>query len=158
MKSILRVLFPIIIIVLALTSFTGCKMDSSNINSSNSDNSNNDSSNNNNNTGSTGFSIVDTGQRKYYDNFNEIPAPPTGEAFYGQDAQFTRNTPGFTDNGNGTVTDNITGLMWQKSPDTDGDGNIDAADKLSYDEAVAGADTLSLAGYTDWRLPTIKEL
>lgn len=31
-------------------------------------------------------------------------------------------------------------------------------DKLSYDEAVNRADTLSLGGYTDWRLPTIKEL
>jgi hypothetical protein len=56
------------------------------------------------------------------------------------------------------VTDNVTGLMWQQSPDTDGDGNIDAADKLSYDAAVAVAGTLNLGGYTDWRLPTIKEL
>jgi hypothetical protein len=56
------------------------------------------------------------------------------------------------------LTDNVTGLMWQQSPDTDGDGNIDAADKLSYDAAVAVAGTLNLGSYTDWRLPTIKEL
>lgn len=153
MKSILRTLFPIIIIVLALASFTGCNMDSSN-----SDSSNSDSSNSGNNTESTGFSIVDTGQGKNYDNFNEISAPSAGEAFYGQDAQYTGNAPGFTDNGDGTVTDNITSLMWQQSPDTDGDGDIDADDKLTYDEAVAGANTLNLGGYNDWRLPTIKEL
>jgi hypothetical protein len=48
--------------------------------------------------------------------------------------------------------------MWQKSPDTNGDGAITAADKLTYDAAVARAETLTLGGYTDWRLPTIKEL
>jgi hypothetical protein len=58
----------------------------------------------------------------------------------------------------GTISDNVTGLMWQKSPDTNGDGTINAADKLTYDQAVAEASTLNLAGHTDWRLPTIKEL
>jgi hypothetical protein len=48
--------------------------------------------------------------------------------------------------------------MWQQSPDTDNDGDIDADDKLTYDEAVAGASTFTLGGYNDWRLPTIKEL
>jgi hypothetical protein len=87
-----------------------------------------------------------------------ISCPDPGEPFYGQDAQHTANAPSYTDNSDGTITDNITGLMWQQSPDTDGDGDIDADDKLTYDEAVAGAGTLSLGGYTDWRLPTIKEL
>ena len=105
------------------------------------------------------FEIVDTGQTNCYDDVNaEITCPATGEAFYGQDAQHTGNVPSYTDNGDGTVTDNITGLMWQQSPDTEGDGDIDAADKLSYDQAVAGASTLNLGGYTDWRLPSIKEL
>jgi len=54
----------------------------------------------------------------------------------------------YTDNGNGTVTDNVTGLMWQKDPGS----------KMSYDDAVMGADSFDLAGYYDWRLPTIKEL
>lgn len=105
------------------------------------------------------FAVVDSGQTKCYSNINsEITCPSPGEAFYGQDAQHTGNVPNFTDNGNGTVTDNITGLMWQQSPDTDGDGDIDANDKLSYDEAVAGASSNNLGGYSDWRLPTIKEL
>lgn len=46
--------------------------------------------------------------------------------------------------------------MWQQSPDTDDD--IDAADKLTYDEGIAGASACRQGGYTDWRLPTIKGL
>jgi len=112
-----------------------------------------------NSTEAIDYAVVDTGQATCYDGSGaEITCPAAGEPFYGQDAQHTGNVPSFTDNGDGTVTDNVTGLMWQQSPDTDGDGDIDADDKLSYDEAVARASTLKLGGYTDWRLPTIKEL
>ena len=38
--------------------------------------------------------------------------------------------------------------MWQKNPE----------DKMTYDEAVNGAAGFGLAGYSDWRLPSIKEL
>jgi hypothetical protein len=103
------------------------------------------------------YKIVDTGQTTFYGALNEISAPVPGEPFYGQDAAFTGNAPSYTDNGDGTVSDNVTGLMWAKSPDLNGDGVIDYDDKLSYSEALAGADTFSLAGYSDWRLPTIKE-
>jgi hypothetical protein len=107
---------------------------------------------------SSAYDIVDTGQAACYDNEDEIVCPESGEAFAGQDAQYAGNQFSYTDNGNGTVTDNVTGLMWQQSPDTDGDGDIDAADKLTYDEAIAGASAQTTGGYTDWRLPTIKEL
>ncbi len=103
------------------------------------------------------YRIVDTGQSVFYDNQNEISAPVAGSAFYGQDASYDGNQPAYTDNGDGTVTDNVTGLMWQQSADLNGDGVINVADKLSQMEAVAGADTFSLAGYDDWRLPSIKE-
>ena len=109
-------------------------------------------------TGST-YEIVDTGQDDCYDDNDVLSTwPAAGESFFGQDAQHTGNSPSFTHNSNGTIMDNVTGLMWQKSPDTDGDGDIDADDKLSYDDAVAGAGTFDLGGYDDWRLPTIKEL
>jgi hypothetical protein len=102
--------------------------------------------------------VVDTSQEICYDDGAVIPCPAVGEAFYGQDAQYSGRMPSYTDNGDGTVTDNVTGLMWQQSSDTSGDGEIKANDKLSYAAPVAGAETLALGGYNDWRLPTIKEL
>lgn len=114
--------------------------------------------------GSTGSSsevvypIVDTGQSVCYDEMNQITCPDSGDAYAGQDAQHTGHSPVYTDNGNGTITDIVTGLIWQQSPDTNGDGKIDASDKLTYSEALAGANGYSAGGYNDWRLPTIKEL
>ncbi len=105
----------------------------------------------------TGYPLVSTNQSIFYNNNSEITSPAASEAFYGQDAQYSRNEPNYVDNGDGTVTDMVTGLMWAQSPDMDGDGDIDAADKMTYDAAVAGADNFDLAGYDDWRLPTIKE-
>ncbi len=104
------------------------------------------------------FPVVDTGQELFYDSTTIMSPPSMGAAFYGQDATYTGNTPSYTDNSNGTVTDNVTGLMWVKTPDMDNDGDIDYDDKMSYTEAMAAADTFSLAGYTDWRLPSIKEM
>ncbi len=94
------------------------------------------------------YSIIDTDQVKCYDNSRQIICPQPGDPFYGQDAQYMGVQPTYQDNGDGTVTDLNTGLMWQKIP----------GGKVAYDEAVAGADNFGLAGYDDWRLPTIKEL
>lgn len=104
------------------------------------------------------YVVVDTNQATYWNNISEINAPAEGEEFYGQDAQYEGAAPSYTDNGDGTITDNNTGLMWQKTPDTNGDGSIRADDKYSFDEAVANASSCTTAGYSDWRLPTIKEL
>ncbi len=103
------------------------------------------------------YKIVDTGQNVCYDSVQTIPNPPPGSPFYGQDANYSGNAPSYVDNGDGTVTDLVTGLMWQKSPDRNGDGIINYDDKLLYDEAVSSAATCSLAGFDDWRLPIIKE-
>lgn len=92
--------------------------------------------------------IVDTNQSKTYDNSREIRSSMEGEAFYGQDAQHTGNPPRYLDNEDGTVTDLVTGLMWQQA----------VSAKVLDAEAVAGAETFNLAGYTDWRLPSIKGL
>ncbi len=94
------------------------------------------------------WSVVDTDQSKCYGNSTAITCPSPGSAFYGQDAHYDGNQPRYTDNGDGTVTDNVTGLMWQQDP----------GDKMTWSEASAGASSFGLAGYTDWRLPTIKEM
>jgi len=103
------------------------------------------------------YPIVDTDQTTFFDNITTISKPASGAAFYGQDAQYTGYQPSYTDNGDGTVTDNVTGLMWQQSLDHNGDGEIDYADKLTYDEILALPGTVTTGGYTDWRVPTIKE-
>lgn len=102
--------------------------------------------------------LPDTGQTLFFDSLRPISAPVEGFDFYGQDAQYGENRMSYTDNGNGTVTDNISGLIWTKTADLNGDGSIDYSDKLTYDEAVEYIKTVNAAGYTDWRLPTIKEL
>lgn len=56
--------------------------------------------------------------------------------------------PVYKDNNDGTVSDISTGLMWQKG----------TADKMTWEEALDYCVHLPLAGYTDWRLPTQKEL
>lgn len=94
--------------------------------------------------------LNDTGQTTCYNNSEQSACPDSGKAFYGQDAHYQGKVFAFADNSDGTVSDLNTGLMWQKTPDLD--------NKVTYAEAVAGADTFNLAGYTDWRLPTIKEL
>jgi uncharacterized protein DUF1566 len=93
------------------------------------------------------YSIVGTGQERCYDNRKEIKYPWVGKAYYGQDAQYKGNIPKYKDNGDGTVTDLITGLMWQKNPGS----------KKTLKEAVKGASKCRTGGYNDWRLPTIKE-
>ncbi|WP_165144155.1 DUF1566 domain-containing protein [Marinitoga sp. 38H-ov] len=107
------------------------------------------------------YTITDTDQKKCYDNFKEIDCPEPGEKFYGQDAQYTGYESKFNDNGDGTVSDLTTGLMWIKSPDWDKNGIINYNDKMSYNEAIEYVKKLNkedYLGYNDWRLPTIKEL
>ena len=94
------------------------------------------------------YPIVHTNVNEFYNDTIYINAPLVGEPFYGQDAHREINLPSYTDNGDGTVTDNITGLMWQQ----------DMGDQITYSEAFVKADTMTLGGYSDWRVPTIKEL
>lgn len=99
-------------------------------------------------TNSNSYNIVDTGVTEFYDNSSIISSPTQGKSFYGQDATYLRNQPSYTNHGDGTITDNVTGLMWQQ----------DMGTKISFDDATKLVQTMNLRGYTDWRIPTIKEL
>ncbi|MCK4391253.1 MAG: protein kinase [Desulfobacterales bacterium] len=58
----------------------------------------------------------------------------------------------FEDNGNGTVTDHATGLMWQQS------GSDDYIKYYAADAYIRGLNRKRFGGYIDWRLPTTEEL
>ncbi|MFI4913020.1 MAG: DUF1566 domain-containing protein [Sedimentisphaeraceae bacterium JB056] len=94
------------------------------------------------------YSIIDTGQIRCYANTAEIEYPDSKADFFGQDAQYCGNQPDYTDNKDGTITDNVTALVWTKTP----------LGKMTQSQASAQASKCKVGGYTDWRLPTIKEL
>lgn len=103
------------------------------------------------------FKLPDTGQTNCYDALGtEIPCIDTG-----QDGEYIINPLSFTDNGDGTVTDNNTGLMWQKdeNPTTynwyQSSGTYDSNYNPGSTD-VCGS--LNLGSYSDWHLPTKKEL
>ena len=97
--------------------------------------------------------LPDTGQTKCYDAAGaELPCDSA--TCRGQDGSYATGCPSegrFVDNGDGTVTDNCTGLMWQK--DTGNRGN-----PLHWCDALAYCEVLSLGGHDDWRLPNVREL
>jgi hypothetical protein len=82
------------------------------------------------------YPIVDTGQTQAFGKYA------------GQDAHYSANAPSYKDNGDGTITDQVTGLMWTKDP----------GGKMTFDDAVKNASKCRTGGHKDWRLPTIKEL
>jgi hypothetical protein len=79
--------------------------------------------------------------------------PDTGQTIhytqtFGEDSDFSGSGPSYVDNGDGTVTDQVTGLMWQK---TDGG-------EMTWERAKEYARKLQLGGHVDWRLPYSIEL
>lgn len=95
------------------------------------------------------YVVVDSGVTGCFDNRQEIDCRKAMKEFDGQDGHYVGNQPAYKDNNDGTVTDLHTGLTWQKTP---------SLNKVTYGQAQKTSSTFSLAGYSDWRLPTIKEL
>jgi len=86
---------------------------------------------------------------------SEIPCPGTG-----QDGEIQAGVawpePRFTDNGDGTMTDNLTGLMWTKNASLPGTA-MTWQESLNYVSGMNGGTNPNF-GYNDWRLPDINEL
>ena len=70
------------------------------------------------------------------------------QAFQVMAVRGTSSSTEFIDNGDGTITDKKTGLMWQKT----NDGVL-----RTWAESLIYCENLLLAGHNDWRLPDIKE-
>ncbi len=96
------------------------------------------------------YPIVDTGQQDCFDNSQGINPPELGAAFYGQDAQFNDNQlqPAYVAWRDGTVEDLNSGLTWVRA----------RGEKMTWADAVSGAEECNVGGHDDWRMPTIKEL
>jgi len=69
-------------------------------------------------------------------------------SWYARAVRGGQSQPAYVNNGNGTVTDTSTGLMWQQT--TPG--------VMAWEQALSYCQNLTLADYRDWRLPTQKEL
>lgn len=92
-----------------------------------------------------GYALPDTGQSTSY----------TGTYGEDHDYQPAASQMNYTDNGDGTVTDNRTALMWAK--DGSGPGCFNG-NQTTWTGAITTCEELSFAGYDDWRLPNVREL
>jgi hypothetical protein len=95
------------------------------------------------------FPIVGTGQDQCYSERGDaIGCPAAGTPLSGQDAQHPGRRASYVDNGDGTVTDRVTGLVWAKSP----------SPPMTVADLDGFARASRLGGHDDWRAPTIREL
>jgi len=95
------------------------------------------------------FSVNDSGQQACYDESGlSISCPTIGDNLYGQDAQYSTTTPNFEICEDSVVVDNNTNLMWQKAHNET---------RVSYTDAENACANLELGGYSDWRIPDVKE-
>lgn len=99
--------------------------------------------------------------------FSLFGLPKTGQiTIYrtGDDGHLKKGYPKsgvrFVDNGDGTITDKATGLMWVKEPGALGGpfGSAGNPSTMIWNNAVELSRDIDYAGHTDWRLPNIKEL
>ena len=111
--------------------------------------------------GSSVIQLPQTGQTTCYDSSGAV----IGCAGTGQDGEIQAGViwpiSRFTDNGDDTVTDNLTGLIWTKDGNAPGPVVCSPGTSKTWQGAldyVVCLNTYSYLGYTDWRLPNINEL
>jgi hypothetical protein len=84
-----------------------------------------------------------------------------GCAGTGQDGELQLGlAPNVVDNGDGTLTDLNTGLMWEKLGDDDSvhDKDLTYTWLTAFSAKIAALNAAQFAGYADWRLPNVNEL
>ncbi|MCX6761094.1 MAG: DUF1566 domain-containing protein [Candidatus Nealsonbacteria bacterium] len=107
--------------------------------------------------------------QEIYDLAVRFPLPDTGATTsYGaspDDADYTSTNSfacdmSFTDNGDETIIDNCTGLMWDKcSQGLSGSScTTGTATTTFWEEAKVSCENSTSSNYSDWRLPNVKEL
>lgn len=108
-------------------------------------------------SGGGGAQRLQTGQFECW-NADGVVIPCAGT---GHDGQFQAGVArAYVDNGNGTITDTSTGLMWEKLSN---DGSVhDKDNRYTWANAVAvkiaTLNAEAFGGFTNWRLPNINEL
>lgn len=101
--------------------------------------------------------VPKTGQNACYNSLGAlIDCPGTG-----LDGEYQMGigwpNPRFTDHGNGTVTDNLTHLMWAKN------GNLPGGEVNTLQDAINYVNNMNAGvnqnfGHTDWRLPNMRQI
>ena len=110
------------------------------------------------------YPLVSTMQDRSYDDRGLVINPAPGQRFFGQDAQNTRRQSSYLNAPDGLTTlDEVTRLTWVRSADAVGNRNglVTSDDKVTFAQAtgrVSQMNTERFGGFSDWRLPTVKEL
>jgi len=106
------------------------------------------------------LALPDTGATTCYDFVEATACPVSGEGFFGQDGNYQMSPMSYTDHGDGTITDHVTGLVWagcnggQAPADCSGEAvALQYADGVGH--CAGNMDGLPGEG---WRLPNLHEL
>ena len=95
----------------------------------------------------SGGSLLKTGQ--------PLSVRTGDDGYYRRGTAFSYQTSNPAGNGEIVTTDNVTGLMWASDGAASGCYN---GGTRTWNEAIDWAEGLTFAGYSDWRLPNIREL